>query len=390
MKITREQLDHFKTLKTPFYFYDIQLLEKTLSFAKSEAKKYGYILHYAMKANVNDKVLKAVRKHGYGADCVSGNEVQKAIDAGFPADEVVFAGVGKSDDEILTALSHDIFCFNCESVQEIEVINELAVLRGKTAKIAVRINPDVSANTHHHISTGLKENKFGVNMSEMDSVLEVVAASANIKLVGIHFHIGSQITDLSSYKNLCVRVNQIQQWFATRHVTLEFLNVGGGLGIDYYHPEENDIADFKQYFAIFNEFLELLPGQKLHFELGRSMVAQCASLITRVLYVKEGATTNFLILDAGMTELIRPMLYQAYHKINNLSSTSKEIETYDVVGPICESTDTFAKALELPISKRKDIIEIKSAGAYGEVMASNYNLKTLHPAVYSDEVSVTV
>ncbi|MCX6180520.1 MAG: diaminopimelate decarboxylase [Bacteroidetes bacterium] len=390
MIISKEQIAHFKTLKTPFYFYDMQLLEKTLSFAQTEAKKYGYILHYAMKANVNDKVLAAIHKHGYGADCVSGNEVQKAIDAGFPADEVVFAGVGKSDDEILTALSHDIFCFNCESVQEIEVINELAAQEGKIAKIAIRINPNVSANTHAHISTGLKENKFGVNMSEMDSVLEVIAASANIKLVGIHFHIGSQITDLSSYKNLCVRVNQIQEWFASRHVSLEFLNVGGGLGIDYYNPETNDIADFKEYFSIFNEFLKLQPGQKLHFELGRSMVAQCSSLITRVLYVKEGATTSFLILDAGMTELIRPMLYQAYHKINNLTTTSKEIETYDVVGPICESTDTFAKALELPKSKRKDIIEIKSAGAYGEVMASNYNLKTLHPAVYSDEVGVVV
>ncbi|MFM7022149.1 MAG: diaminopimelate decarboxylase [Flavobacteriales bacterium] len=390
MIISKEQLAHFKKLKTPFYFYDMQLLEKTLAFAQSEAKKYGYILHYAMKANVNDKVLSVIHKHGFGADCVSGNEVQKAVDAGFSADEIVFAGVGKSDDEILTALSHDIFCFNCESVQEVEVINELATQEGKVARIAVRINPDVSANTHHHISTGLKENKFGVNMSEMDSVLEVIGASKNIKLVGIHFHIGSQITDLSSYKNLCVRVNQIQEWFSTRHVSLEFLNVGGGLGIDYYNPETNDIADFKQYFAIFNEFLELRPGQQLHFELGRSMVAQCASLISRVLYVKEGATTSFLILDAGMTELIRPMLYQAYHKINNLSATSKELVTYDVVGPICESTDTFAKALDLPKSKRKDIIEIKSAGAYGEVMASNYNLKTLHPAVYSDEVGVTV
>ena len=227
-------------------------------------------------------------------------------------------------------------------------------------------------------------------MSEMDAVLEVIAASKHIKLVGIHFHIGSQITDLSSYKNLCVRVNQIQEWFVARHVALEFINVGGGLGIDYYNPEVNDVADFKAYFAIFAEFLELRPGQKVHFELGRSIVAQCASLIARVLYVKEGETTNFMILDAGMTELIRPMLYQAYHKINNLSATGTALASYDVVGPICESTDTFAKGLELPLSKRKDIIEIKSAGAYGEVMASNYNLKTLHRSVYSDEVSVVI
>jgi diaminopimelate decarboxylase len=390
MVISQDQLAHFNSLKTPFYFYDTQLLQRTLNFAKSEADKYGYILHYAMKANVNDKVLQAVHAHGFGADCVSGGEVQKAIDAGFSADEVVFAGVGKSDDEILIALSHVIFCFNCESIQEIQVINELAAQEGKVAQIAVRINPNVSANTHAHISTGLKENKFGVNMSEMDAVLEVIAASKHIKLVGIHFHIGSQITDLSSYKNLCVRVNQIQEWFVARHVALEFINVGGGLGIDYYNPEVNDVADFKAYFAIFAEFLELRPGQKVHFELGRSIVAQCASLIARVLYVKEGETTNFMILDAGMTELIRPMLYQAYHKINNLSATGTALASYDVVGPICESTDTFAKGLELPLSKRKDIIEIKSAGAYGEVMASNYNLKTLHRSVYSDEVSVVI
>ncbi|MFZ9847538.1 MAG: diaminopimelate decarboxylase [Flavobacteriales bacterium] len=386
MIISQKQKEHFSTLKTPFYFYDVELLKKTLNVVTSEAKKYGYVLHYAFKANVNDKILNTIHSYGLGADCVSGNEVQKAIDMGFPQDEVVFAGVGKSDDEIITALKNDIFCFNCESVQEMEVINELAAKHNKIANIAVRINPNVDANTHKHISTGLKENKFGVNMEEMDSVVDCVKASKNLKFVGIHFHIGSQITDLSSYKNLCVRVNHIQEWFESRHVTLEFINVGGGLGIDYYNPETNDISKFEEYFAIFNEFLQLRPHQKLHFELGRSIVAQCSSLISRVLYVKKGANTSFMILDAGMTELIRPMLYQAYHKINNLSTTATDLDTYDVVGPICESTDTFAKALELPLSKRGDLIEIKSAGAYGEVMASNYNLKTLHGAVYSDEI----
>ena len=386
MIISQKQKEFFGTLKTPFYFYDVELLNKTLKTVTDEANKYGYVLHYAMKANVNDRILKTIHGYGLGADCVSGNEVQKAIDMGFPKSEVVFAGVGKSDGEIITALNNDIFCFNCESVQEMEVINELAAKHNKIANIAVRINPNVDANTHKHISTGLKENKFGVNMEEMDSVIDCVKASTNLKFVGIHFHIGSQITDLSSYKNLCVRVNHIQEWFESRHVTLEFINVGGGLGIDYYNPETNDVSNFKEYFAIFNEFLELRPHQKLHFELGRSIVAQCGSLISRVLYVKKGANTSFMILDAGMTELIRPMLYQAYHKINNLSTSATEKDTYDVVGPICESTDTFAKALELPLSKRGDIIEIKSAGAYGEVMASNYNLKTLHEAVFSDSL----
>ena len=386
MIISQKQKEHFSTLKTPFYFYDVELLKKTLDTVTSEAKKYGYVLHYAFKANVNDKILNTIHRYGLGADCVSGNEVQKAIDMGFPKNEVVFAGVGKSDDEIIAALKNDIFCFNCESVQEMEVINELAAQHNKIANIAVRINPNVDANTHKHISTGLKENKFGVNMEEMDSVVDCIKASKNLKFVGIHFHIGSQITDLSSYKNLCVRVNHIQEWFESRHVALEFINVGGGLGIDYYNPETNDVSKFEEYFAIFNEFLQLRPHQKLHFELGRSIVAQCSSLISRVLYVKKGANTSFMILDAGMTELIRPMLYQAYHKINNLSTTAVDLDTYDVVGPICESTDTFAKALELPLSKRGDLIEIKSAGAYGEVMASNYNLKTLHPAVYSDAI----
>lgn len=386
MIISQKQKEHFSTLKTPFYFYDVELLKKTLDTVTSEAKKYGYVLHYAFKANVNDKILNTIHSYGLGADCVSGNEVQKAIDMGFPKNEVVFAGVGKSDDEIITALKNDIFCFNCESVQEMEVINELAAKHNKIASIAVRINPNVDANTHKHISTGLKENKFGVNMEEMDSVVDCIKASKNLKFVGIHFHIGSQITDLTSYKNLCVRVNHIQEWFESRHVALEFINVGGGLGIDYYNPETNDVSKFEEYFAIFNEFLQLRPHQKLHFELGRSIVAQCSSLISRVLYVKKGANTSFMILDAGMTELIRPMLYQAYHKINNLSTTANDLDTYDVVGPICESTDTFAKALELPLSKRGDLIEIKSTGAYGEVMASNYNLKTLHPAVYSDAI----
>jgi diaminopimelate decarboxylase len=386
MIISQKQKEHFSTLKTPFYFYDVELLKKTLDTVTSEAKKYGYVLHYAFKANVNDKILNTIHSYGLGADCVSGNEVQKAIDMGFPKNEVVFAGVGKSDDEIITALKNDIFCFNCESVQEMEVINELAAQYNKIANIAVRINPNVDANTHKHISTGLKENKFGVNMEEMDSVVDCIKASKNLKFVGIHFHIGSQITDLTSYKNLCVRVNHIQEWFESRHVALEFINVGGGLGIDYYNPETNDVSKFEEYFAIFNEFLQLRPHQKLHFELGRSIVAQCSSLISRVLYVKKGANTSFMILDAGMTELIRPMLYQAYHKINNLSTTAVDLDTYDVVGPICESTDTFAKALELPLSKRGDLIEIKSAGAYGEVMASNYNLKTLHTAVYSDAI----
>ena len=377
-----------KGKETPFYYYDLGLLKTTLDLAKSEANKYDFELHYALKANFDTRVMKTVVDAGYGVDCVSGKEVQLAVDNGFKANEVVFAGVGKSDAEINAALDLNIFCFNCESVQEIEVINELATAKNKTAKIALRINPNVNANTHKYITTGLKENKFGIDMWEMDDVVEMINSCDNIELSGLHFHIGSQITDLTSFKNLCSKVNGIQEWFFSRQIKVDFLNMGGGLGIDYHEPTENPVPDFVNYFEIFNKFLELRPGQKVHFELGRSIVGQCGSLYSKALFIKKGISTNFVILDAGMTELIRPMLYQAHHVIENISSTSAEVEKYDVVGPICESTDTFAKALELPETKRGDLFQIHSCGAYGEVMASNYNLKTLHPAIYSDEIKV--
>ncbi|MGV3588157.1 MAG: diaminopimelate decarboxylase, partial [Adhaeribacter sp.] len=294
---------------------------------------------------------------------------------------IVFAGVGKSDAEINFALQHNIFCFNCESSQELEVINELAGKQGKVARIALRINPNVDANTHKYITTGLEENKFGINMWELEDVLALLQNCENLELIGTHFHIGSQITDLTVFKNLCNRVNEIQQWFISRNIRLPHLNVGGGLGVDYYHPDESPISDFESYFAIFNEHLEVQPGQQVHFELGRALVAQCGSLISRVLYVKKGLTTNFAILDAGMTELLRPMLYQAYHKIENLTSQGPEVK-YNVVGPICESTDCFAKDVFLPETKRNDFVAIRTAGAYAEVMSSEYNLRDKAKAVY--------
>ena len=380
--MSTELLKKFEGLETPFYYYDMELLNQTLDLAKSEADKYGFHLHYAVKANFNDPILKLIAGKGFGADCVSGREVETAVNAGFKSSEVVFAGVGKSDREINAALDLDIFCFNCESIQEIEVINELAGKKGKVAQIAFRINPNVNANTHKYITTGLSENKFGINMWELDDVLAVLQKSPNIELIGLHFHIGSQITDLTSFKNLTSKINKIQEWFYSRQIIVKVINAGGGLGIDYHNPD-GQIPDFAEYFKIFNEFLELRPEQEVHFELGRSIVGQCGSLVTKVLYIKNGLKKNFAILDAGMTELIRPMLYSAHHEIENLSSNSKEIIKYDVVGPICESTDCFAKDLELPETKRGDLFIIKSAGAYGEVMVSDYNLKTLFPPVYS-------
>ena len=358
------------------------MLEQTLKVLKNESEKYGYNIHYAVKANANTPILKKIVEYGLGSDCVSGNEVIESINAGFKPEDIAFAGVGKSDDEIIAGLENDIFCFNVESIPELEVINEIALKMNKTAKVALRINPNVNASTHHYITTGLQENKFGINMWEMEDVLISLKELNAIKLIGLHFHIGSQITDLQDFKGLCIRVNEIQEWFYARQIIVGHINVGGGLGIDYEHPEANSIPDFKAYFKVFNDFLELRPKQNLHFEIGRAIVGQCGTLISKVLYVKKGVQTNFAILDAGMTELIRPALYQATHKIDNLSSKLKE-EKYDVVGPICESSDCFGKAILLPETKRNDIIAIHSTGAYGEVMSSEYNLRTKAKAYYS-------
>jgi diaminopimelate decarboxylase len=381
---TQEQVKTFGNFHTPFYYYDVQLLNVTLKNVKNEASKYGYHVHYALKANANPKILKIINSYGIGADCVSGNEVTRAVETGFPAQNVVFAGVGKSDREITTALNNNIFCFNIESEQEIEVLNEIAGNLGKKANIAMRINPNVEAHTHHYITTGIEENKFGINLNEMLAVIAKAQSLKNVELIGIHFHIGSQITNLDAFKLLCERTNEIQDLFEKNGIFLEHINVGGGLGVNY--EDITDVMpDFKTYFSIFNDNLKLRQGQKLHFELGRSLVAKCGYLISRVLYTKPSAKTTFAIIDAGMTELIRPALYQAVHKIVNISSSQAQ-DTYDVVGPICESSDTFAKGIQLPATKRGDLLAITTAGAYGQVMSSQYNLRDLAKEYYSDEI----
>jgi diaminopimelate decarboxylase len=380
---TKETINTFNTTPTPFYYYDLSVLKQTLEQLKKESDKYGFIVHYAFKANTNTELLNLIRTFQIGADCVSGNEIKRAIETKFSPDDIVFAGVGKSDAEINYALDHDIFCFNCESTQELEVLNELAAAKNKIAKIALRINPNVNANTHKYITTGLEENKFGINIWELDTVVALLKNLKNIKLIGLHFHIGSQITDLSSFKNLCIRVNELQTWFGNHQITFENINVGGGLGVDYHHPDDKAVSDFAAYFKLFNEFLELRPNQKVHFEIGRAIVAQCGSLVSKVLYIKKGISKHFAILDAGMTELIRPMLYQAYHKIENISRGDVAVQKYDVVGPICESTDCFAKEVDLPETFRGDLIALRTAGAYGEVMSSSYNLRDRVKAVYS-------
>lgn len=377
-------VEKMKNLATPFYYYDTDLLRATLAELKKESSKYNYHVHYAVKANANEKILAIIRENGFGADCVSGGEMNAALKAGFPAGKIVFAGVGKADWEINLGLDSDIFCFNVESIPELEVIDGLAGAKNKKARVALRLNPNVDAHTHHKITTGLNENKFGINLPQLDVVLDRIATLPNIQLVGLHFHIGSQITDMDVFKGLCVRINEIQESLYRRMLIVDTINVGGGLGIDYGHPNRKPIPDFAAYFATFKKHLKLRPKQDLHFELGRSVVAQCGSLVTKTLYVKEGINKKFVIVDAGMTDLIRPALYDAYHKIENISSEAP-VEQYDVVGPICESSDCFGKAMELNGTKRGDLIVLRSAGAYGEIMASRYNCRALPGVHYSEE-----
>ena len=379
-------INKFRELETPFYYYDAKVLRDTLDVIRKEAGKYeNYHVHYAVKANANPKVLNIIRESGLGADCVSGGEVRAAIKAGFPSNKIVYAGVGKTDKEINYSLDHDIFCFNVESVPELEVIKELAEAKGKVAQVAFRINPNVGAHTHANITTGLAENKFGISMEDMDTVIEMSQRMKNVKFIGLHFHIGSQILEMDDFAALCNRVNELQVKLAKQHIICEHINVGGGLGIDYGHPNHLPIPNFADYFATYHKFLKLQPGQQLHFELGRAVVGQCGSLISKVTYVKQGTNKQFAILDAGMTDLIRPALYQAYHRIENITSDEAE-ETYDVVGPICESSDVFLKAVDLNKAHRGDLFALRSAGAYGEIMASGYNCRELPKGYTSDEL----
>lgn len=375
-------LEKFQSVQTPFYYYDKNILQSTLDTINAEAGKYeGYKVHYAVKACVDQTVLGIINASGIGCDCVSGGEVERCLISGFASSKIVFAGVGKADWEINLALDANIACFNVESVPELEVIDELARAKGKVANIALRVNPNVDAHTHKYITTGLSENKFGILMEMLEDVVLKAKSLKNVNLIGLHFHIGSQLLENEPFQMLCNRINDLQDKFEAIGVTFKTINVGGGLGVDYVNPDENPIPDFATYFATYNKYLKLRPGQELHFELGRAVVAQCGSLISRVLYVKEGINKKFVILDAGMSDLIRPALYQAHHKIENITAQSEEADTYDVVGPICESSDCFGTDEVLPKTKRGDLVALRTAGAYGQIMASNYNCRRIPASV---------
>ncbi len=374
--MSRFPLDKFEEQRTPFYYYDINLLRQTIEAIKKACPDEHFKVHYAIKANANPTILAELRNAGFGADCVSGGEVKVAYNAGFSNNDIFFAGVGKSDEEIETGLDLKIGCFNVESIEELEVINEIAISKRVKAPVAFRVNPDIDAHTHEYITTGLAENKFGIPLENLDAVIEKAMGMSGVEVKGLHFHIGSQITINEPFKLLSEKINKLQNHFNSKGVFFKIINVVGGLVIDYDTPYANPIPNFESYFATFREHLKLRDGQELHFELGRSIVGQCGSLITKVLYVKKGLEKNFVIVDAGMTDLIRPALYGAHHKIENL--TSNGIPTkYDVGGPICESSDCFGKDELFPETIKGDLIALRSAGAYGETMASRYNCREL-------------
>lgn len=373
----------FRNIQTPFYYYDLTLLEQTLEEVKKTSDYPGFRVHYAVKANANPSILEMIKDFGLGADTVSGGEIERALKCGFSPKSIVFAGVGKSDAEIEFALLNNIGCFNVESAEELEIISDICSHLGLKAKVALRVNPDIDAHTHHYITTGVAENKFGIAMSMLSDIVIKCRDNENLEFMGLHFHIGSQITTMEPYIELCRRINKLVVEVESLGVVVKTINVGGGLGIDYDEPDLNPIPDFKEYFDTFHNNINLRSDQELHFELGRAIVAQCGSLISRVLYVKQGVNKKFVIIDAGMTDLIRPALYQAHHAIQNITSDSVTFDSYDVVGPICESSDTFGENETLPTTMRGDLIAIRSAGAYCEIMASQYNCRPLPKSVIS-------
>ena len=383
--ISKQALEAFKNIETPFYYYDMELLRATLEECRSQAGKYGYKVHYAIKANDQQRIVDTVCSYGFGVDCVSGGEIELAVESGFDPAKIVFAGVAKTDAEIRLALKVGIGCFNCESIPEIERIDELAGEMGLRAYIAIRVNPDIDAHTHKYISTGLEENKFGISIRAFDTVVETLSAVKNIDFRGLHVHVGSQITEMSVFALACKRTVDLMHRFERAGFPVKSINLGGGLGVDYEHPVANPMPQFDAWFATVNENLPLAPGQELHFEPGRSLVAQCGDLISRAVYVKQGIDRKFVILDAGMNDLIRPALYQAYHDVENLTSDG-QMQRYDVAGPVCESSDSWGEGLMVAEAHRGDLFAIHSAGAYGQVMAMPYNRRPFAKAYYSDEI----
>lgn len=374
-------------MRTPVWYYDMELFRRTIDEVARAAEAYNINVHYSIKANYQKPLLEYIRSKGIGVDCVSGEEVSYAVEAGFEPSGIVFAGVGKTDEEIEVALKHGIGSFNCESLEELKVLDEIAGAMNKKANVSVRINPDVDAHTHRFITTGLEMDKFGIPKRDMDKAVAILKNAPNLNFKGLHFHIGSQITDVENvFANECISANGIVSYFEEAGLRVDNIDLGGGLGVDYNNPDGHPVPEFELWFKTLRDNLRCRRDQAVHVEPGRSLVAQCASLLSRVIFVKEGERTNFMILDTGMNDLLRPALYQAYHKIENLTAVSDELRLYDVVGPVCESTDVLATDRTLPLSSRGDMVAIRSVGAYGEVMSMGYNRRKAAVAVFSDDL----
>ena len=378
-------LNKFRSLNTPFYYYDLDILKENLNSLKTSLNDKNKV-HFALKSNFNSKILGVIKSYGLGIDAVSGNEIKKAIEVGFKPKDIVFAGVGKTDSEIKLSIDNNISYLNCESPQEIDVINNFSSKVDKVTKISIRINPNIKTDTHKNIQTGHKSNKFGIDLNDLNEIIDHAKKLNNIEVIGFHFHLGSQISQNSPFLKLCDVANDVNNLFKNKSIDIKYINVGGGLAIDYKNPVDNRISNFQNFINIFNKNVFLNDRQILHFELGRSIVGQCGFLITKILFTKRSYNKNFIIVDAGMNDLVRPALYDSYHKIINISSIESEMINYDVVGPICESSDTFVNDYSLPLSKRGDFIVICSAGAYGESMSSNYNLRNKLKSYYSDTI----
>ncbi len=387
--------------KTPYYYYDTPLLEKTLTTCLSITNPNDIKIHFSIKSNFNEKILKILSSHPeIGADCVSGGEVKLALKY-FKPESIVFAGIGKTDEEIAFAIDNNIFCLNVESIEELDNLNAICSEKKHKINFACRINPNISAHTHEKITTGLNENKFGFYLDKEEDnfynkIKDVYFNKDNkyeyLNFIGLHFHIGSQVLDFNDYLPLCKKIDEMIEKLNSLGINITYLNLGGGLGVDYENPTKNPIPDFKGFFDTYLNNIKSLKkvnenynGNKpirLHFELGRAIICQCGNLIAKVSYIKKGLEKKFVILDAGMNDLIRPAMYGALHQIEKIGKYEEE-EVYDIVGPICESSDIFAKNYKMGKCQKNDYVVIRSAGAYGESMASRYNYREL-PQGYLD------
>ena len=379
-----------KEYGTPLYVYSKkQIIQNFHSFdetLKSSGKEH--YVSYALKANSNIELLKILAEEGAGADVVSAGELLVALAAGFAPEKITFDGTGKTDPEIELALKANIHAFNVESLEELSVINEIAEKLGIRAKVSIRVNPDVDAKSHPYISTGLKENKFGIDMENAREAFIYASKQPALEVVGIHVHIGSQITSLDPFiKAARSTVKFVNSLRVKSGIVLEHLNFGGGQGIHYRnvvrHPllPKDELGEEGEYVPSLSEFVgAVLPildqtGLKIIFEPGRAIVANACALLATVLYTKANSKKKFVITDTGMTELIRPCLYEAYHQVAPLDLAGGATQKVDIVGPICETSDFLAQSREMPALKRGDSIAVLCAGAYGYTLASNYNLR---------------